>query len=116
MCQKTRTKWKRTTNLGLELLSERLNYSALHNLRASSMFGLPGGAAAAAGVSNPVGGGNPGATAVATYLRNPMLAAGVNPAAAAAAAAACLYQNPLQMLASQQQHAYRYMTTFFKKG
>jgi len=103
--QNRRTKWKRTTNLGLELLSERLNYSALHNLRASSMFGLPGGAAAA--VSNPVGGGNPGATAVATYLRNPMLAAGVNPAAAAAAAAACLYQNPLQMLASQQQHPYR---------
>ena len=114
MCQKTRTKWKRTTNLGLELLSERLNYSALHNLRASSMFALPGGAAAAAAVSNPVGGGNPGATAVATYLRNPMLAAGVNPAAAAAAAAACLYQNPLQMLASQQQHPYRYVATFFK--
>ena len=75
------------------------------------MFGLPGGAAAA--VSSP-GGGNPGATAVATYLRNPMLAAGVNPAAPAAAAAACLYQNPLQMLASQQQHPYRYVATFLK--
>ena len=28
-----RTKWKRSTSLGLELLSERLNYSALHGIR-----------------------------------------------------------------------------------
>ena len=42
----TRTKWKRSTSLGLELLSERLNYSALHGLRhvgtlGSGLFATP---------------------------------------------------------------------------
>ena len=41
-----RTKWKRSTSLGLELLSERLNYSALHGLRhggsmGAGIFGTP---------------------------------------------------------------------------
>ena len=65
---------------------------------------LPGSATAAAATPNP---------AVASYLRNPMLAAGVNPAAAAAAAAAaCLYPHPLQLLQQQhQQAAYRGLPT-----
>ena len=42
----SRTKWKRSTSLGLELLSERLNYSALHGLRhvgalGSGLFAAP---------------------------------------------------------------------------
>ena len=79
--QNRRTKWKRTTSVGLELLAESGNFQALHSLYSR---------AAAAGTPSPAGGPSFFPAALAAAMAS-------NSSYAAAAAAAAASSSPLEL-------------------
>ena len=79
--QNRRTKWKRTTSVGLELLAESGNFQALHSLYSR---------AAAVGAPSPTGGPSFFPAALAAAMAS-------NSSYAAAAAAAAASSSPLEL-------------------